>query len=267
VLVNLVANASEALGGRPGAVRLRSGCLTARREDLEGGFGTADPAPGRYAFFEVADSGPGMDAGMQQRIFEPFYSTRAAGRGLGLAAVLGIVRGHDGVIQVESAPGRGSRFRVLLPLLGGEPAPRAVPEPAEPPGGPPAQVLVIDDEEPVREIAQAFLTRSGFGALVAGGGSEGLELLRTRAGAIDAVLLDLGMPDLGGEETLREIRRLRPDLPVIVATGFEEAAVRARLAAEPGLACIRKPYSPEVLEHALRAALAARGGPRAGGAA
>jgi signal transduction histidine kinase/CheY-like chemotaxis protein len=259
VLVNLVGNAAEALAGQPGSVQLRSGSVRVGRQELEDGFGNAHPEPGPYAFFEVADSGPGMDEATQSRIFEPFYTTRAAGRGLGLAAVLGIVRGHDGVIQLESAPGRGSSFRVLLPLLGGEPAAAGGPPQAALRADVPATVLVIDDEEPVREIAQAFLTRSGFRVVAASGGREGLEILRARGREIEAVLLDLSMPEQGGEETLREIRRMRPDLPVIVATGYDEAATRARLAAEAGTPCIRKPYAPEVLADALRAALAGTG--------
>ncbi len=252
VLVNLVANASEAGADR---VWLRSGRLRARPEDLEGCFGSAHPEPGDYAFFEVADAGPGMDEATRERVFEPFFSTRSDGRGLGLAAVLGIVRGHGGAIRLESAPGRGSSFRVLLPLAGEEragPGPQPAPPRAEAPG----RVLVIDDDEPVREIAQAFLARSGFASLGAGGGREGLELLRSRGGEIEAVLLDLSMPDLDGCETLREIRRLRPGLPVIVVTGYEEVATRERLAAQPGTSCLRKPYDPEALARALRAALA-----------
>jgi CheY-like chemotaxis protein len=166
-----------------------------------------------------------MDEEIRKRIFEPYFSTKFAGRGLGLASVLGIVRGHGGAIQLLTEPGEGTTFRVLLPPArrATRPAPSETrPRDHERMGG---TILVVDDEEWVLELAREFLERNGFTVLTAGGGRVALEIIREdEAEAIDAVVLDLTMPDLDGKETFLEIRELRPHLPVIVSSGFGEEA-------------------------------------------
>jgi len=256
VIMNLVTNASESLHERPGSVAVRTGLVSADAADLEGTFGRGDLAEGDYVYLEVSDTGEGMDEEICKRIFEPYFSTKFAGRGLGLASVLGIVRGHGGAIRLVSEPGGGTTFRVLLP-----PATRATrpaPSKARPPdtarqGG---TILVVDDEEWVLELAREFLERNDFTVLTADGGRVALEILRgDEARAIDAVVLDLTMPDLDGRETFLEIRSLRPDLPVIVSSGFDEEATAGRFPAGEIAAFVRKPYEPEDLVDAIRTSL------------
>jgi CheY-like chemotaxis protein len=198
-----------------------------------------------------------MDQEIRKRIFEPYFSTKFAGRGLGLASVLGIVRGHGGAIKLVTEPGRGATFRVLLPPATRTDRPassEARPRDTAIQGG---TILVVDDEEWVLEVAREFLERSEFDVVTAEGGRKALEILRGDAGkTIDAVVLDLSMPDLGGQETFLEIRALRPDLPVIVASGFGEETSAERFPVNEIAAFLRKPYEPEDLIDAIRASLA-----------
>jgi PAS domain S-box-containing protein len=257
VVINLVSNASEAVGERPGRVELRTGLMTADSAYLEGTFGSRGLAEGNYVYLEVRDSGAGIDEETRKRIFEPFFSTKFTGRGLGLASVLGIVRGHRGAIKLVAERGERTCFRVLLPPVASSalPAQAGAGEPrAEVRGG---TILVVDDEEAVLELAREFLVRGGFEVVTAGGGREALEILRADAeGRLDAAVLDLAMPDLDGRETLLEMRRLRPGLPVVVASGFDEDASAGSLRSDDFTAFVRKPYEPEQLVEAVRASLA-----------
>jgi signal transduction histidine kinase/CheY-like chemotaxis protein len=256
VIMNLVTNASEALQDRAGRVTVSTGLVAADAAYLARSFGGGDFAEGKYVYLEVSDTGQGMDEEISLRIFEPYFSTKFAGRGLGLASVLGIVRGHRGAIKLVTEPGEGTTFRVLLP-----PAERAAspaPDKAPPRDAPSrkGRILVIDDEEWVLELAQEFLERSGFGVVTANGGREALEILRGgEEKKIDAVVLDLTMPDLDGQQTFLEIRALRPDLPVILASGFSEEATENRFPPDQIAAFVRKPYEPEDLIDAIRNSL------------
>jgi PAS domain S-box-containing protein len=259
VVLNLVANAGEAIGPRGGRVELTTQVVEAQARELASAQGGAGLAPGRYALLEVADDGPGMDAATRERVFEPFFSTKLSGRGLGLAAVLGIVRGHGGAVAVESAPGRGSRFRVLLPCVVA--AVRAVPaSSAQAPeaSGRAARVLVIDDQEPVLELARELRGRAGYAVETALGGREGLARFDADPGRFDAVLLDLAMPELDGEQVGRAIRARRADLPLLLVSGFAADPASGRLAGLTPAAFLRKPYGPEQLSAALRRLLRRR---------
>jgi len=256
VIVNLVTNASESLRDRPGRVAVRTGLVRADAAYLRRILGAGDLAEGDYVYLEVSDTGEGMDEKVRKRIFEPYFSTKFAGRGLGLAAAVGIIRGHRGGVELVTEPGQGTTFRILLP-----PASRAaLPAPSEAPSGPTAAsggtILVVDDEEWVLELAREFLERGEFEVVTAEGGREALEILRGDAGkAIDAVVLDLTMPDLDGRETFLEIRRIFPGLPVIVASGFSEKATADRFPPHEIATFIRKPYEPEELIDAIHASL------------
>jgi PAS domain S-box-containing protein len=258
VILNLVSNASESLRDSPGSVAVRTGVASADVAYLAGSFGRGDLAEGDYVYLEVSDTGEGMDEEIRKRIFEPYFSTKFAGRGLGLASVLGIVRGHRGAIKLVTEPGGGTTFRVLLPPA--TRTARSAASEARPPdsatqGG---TILVVDDEEWVLEVAREFLERSEFDVVTAEGGREALEILRGDAGGtIDAVVLDLTMPDVSGHETFLEIRALRPGLPVIVASGFREEASAECFPVDEIAAFLRKPYEPEDLIDAIRASLAA----------
>jgi CheY-like chemotaxis protein len=254
VLMNLILNAAEAIGARPGTVM-----VGARRRDLDPverdvTQPTGEPLPpGPYVELTVRDDGEGMDEARMARIFEPFFTTKATGRGLGLAATQGIVRGHRGGLKVESVPGRGTTFRVLLPATAADPQARAVATAGEGSG----LVLVVDDEDNVRDMVCAVLEAAGIPWIAASDGNAAVRLVGQRP-AIRLVLLDLSMPGLSGEATLREVRRIRPGLPVLLSSGYAEAEATIGLPADDLAGFIQKPYHPEALVAAVRRAL---GGP------
>jgi len=215
MLGNVVVNAGEALEGRPGKVAVHlSRAIVDPGHPCEFVTGTHCP-DGEYACFEVTDDGVGMDAETRLRIFDPFYTTRFTGRGLGLSAALGIVRAHGGGIALESEPGRGSRFRLMVPA-----APASAPVAAAPPArGPRRMVLVVDDERAVRELACSALERAGFEVLSAPDGASALELWDERRADIALVLADVSMPHMGGEHLLAEIRRRDANAAVVLMSG------------------------------------------------
>ncbi|MCB9915047.1 MAG: response regulator [Planctomycetes bacterium] len=258
VVMNLITNAAEAIGEAPGAIELGSTVRHVSAAELARRFPDAGLAGGDYAVLWVRDTGAGMDAATQARIFDPFFTTKAGGRGLGLAAVQGIVRGHRGAIELESAPDAGTVFTVWLPRVaapaaaGAEPASGAV-EPGE-------CVLVVDDELNVRRTVARSLAAAGYRVLEAGDGIEALEVVRREGERVHCVLLDLSMPRMGGEETFRELRRLRRDLPVILSSGFAEKELLERFEGEGLAGVVQKPTPRAVLLAKLAAALAAREG-------
>jgi len=258
VVLNLVANAGEAIGDRAGSVGLRTALADAGPDDLENARGARDLVPGRMALLEVVDDGAGMDEGMRERVFEPFFTTRLSGRGLGLAAVLGIVRGHHGRVGVASVPGRGSSFRVWLPAatdLG-----RDAPKP--PRSGAKARragrVLVIDDQEPVLELAREFLGRAGYDVQTALGGRAGLARFTAAPADFDAVVLDLAMPDLSGDQVGKAVRGERAELPLLLVSGYEADLAAVRFASLQPARFLRKPYESEELVAILDQLLAGR---------
>jgi two-component system cell cycle sensor histidine kinase/response regulator CckA len=250
VVMNLVTNAAEALVAQAGAVRVATG--HGHGPDLVPPAATIDGAvpAGPAVFLEVTDTGCGMDAATRGRVFEPYFSTKFVGRGLGLPAVQGIVRGHRGAIALVTDPTHGTRVRVLLPTI-------AVPQPAEPAPPPPpartATVLVVDDEEGVRSIARLALERHGFQVLDAADGRTALDVFAAHANAIDVVLLDVAMPELSGDEVCRELRRRRPDLRVILSSGYNDG--RAQHAGDGATAFLQKPYRVGTLIDTVRGVL------------
>ncbi len=258
VVMNLITNASDAIGDRIGLITVTTGVMRADREYLQGTFLDEDLPEGEYVFLEVSDTGCGMDAPTRARIFDPFFTTKFAGRGLGLAAVLGIVRAHHGAIKVYSEPGRGSTFKILLPRYGDGQDPHR----AEPPAranadrlAGPATVLLVDDDEAVRSVAAMMLEEQGFEVVAAADGAEGVERFRNRADEIQVVILDLTMPGLSGEEAFREIRRIRPDVPVILTSGYNENDVTTRFAGKGVAGFIQKPFRTAELMEVLAQAL------------
>jgi signal transduction histidine kinase len=256
IVMNLVTNASEAIGTSAGTITISTGVVQADRAYLADAHLGPGLPEGEYAYLEVLDSGHGMHVSTVARIFDPFFSTKFAGRGLGLAAVLGIVRTHRGAIKVQSAPGQGTTIRVLFPVSGAAPAPR----PAESVSDPNVQlatrtVLVVDDEEQVRTVARRILSAKGFTVLLAGGGIEALTMVREARGAIDCVLLDLTMPDLPGADVLGELRRIRPDIKVIVSSGYSQESAAPQFAGSGPAAFIQKPYRPADLVNMVKAVL------------
>ncbi len=265
VFMNLITNASEAIGDLVGAVTVRSGVMECDVAYLADGnpahHPKTDPPPaaGRYVFIEVQDTGCGMSAATLERIFDPFFTTKFTGRGLGLAAVLGIVRGHHGAMKVQSAPGTGSIFRVLFPTFSRPANTKALPPAAQSPvetwrGS--GLVLFVDDEEQVRRLGQAMLAELGFDVLLAADGNQALEIFARRAPEIRCVMLDLTMPGLDGQATFTELQRIRPGVPVILCSGFSEQTLVERFPVHKPAAFLSKPFTFVQLAVCLRQILA-----------
>ena len=255
VIMNLITNASDSLDDHTGTVRLTTGIAEASREYLETIAPERDLTPGRYVYLAVSDTGSGMDQETVQRIFDPFFTTKFTGRGLGLAAVQGIIRGHKGVITVDTAPGRGTRFTVMFPAVAGHArisAPVQI-QPGPVPDG--VVVLVVDDEDTVRNVARRTLERAGYIVDTAPDGQAALDMVRAEPGRYGCVLLDLTMPRLSGEETQLELQRSVPSLPVVISSGFSEQEAIRRFEGRGVAGFVEKPYLPADLTAAIAQAV------------
>ncbi len=254
VLLNLVGNAAEACEGRSGQIQVTTGRQTCDRACLASMYVHDDLPEGEYTFVEVADQGCGIDEPVLARIFEPFFSTKFTGRGLGLAAVLGIVRSHRGAIQVDSRLGEGTRIRVLLPISASS-ATERVAAGSQPAWAGQGLVLVVDDEALALQVAVRMLERIGFSVLTANDGASALDIFRRQAAEIRLVLLDLTMPGLGGAEVLAELSRISPDVRVLLTSGYDEGEVLDRVAGLDAARFLRKPYRLTDLTAKIRAML------------
>jgi PAS domain S-box-containing protein len=255
VLMNLIINASEAVGDRNGAVTISTGVRHADGTYLQELHPSFDLAEGRYVYLEVRDDGCGMSPETLARIFDPFFTTKFTGRGLGLAAVLGIVRAHRGAIKVTSQTGCGTIFTLIFPVLREDVSAPMLSVPSEPVVAEwrgHGTVLLMDDEEAVRSVARRMLEKLGFEVVLAADGQEGLDLFRPAPQSFAVVLLDLTMPHLNGPGTLREIRRIRPDTRVLLMSGFNEqnTAMPGELNGPSGF--LQKPFKPDDLRKSLQ---------------
>jgi len=258
VVMNLITNASDAIGDRPGRIRLESGIIDCSAEHLAQSRLEERPPAGRFAYLLVSDNGQGMDEATQQRLFDPFFTTKFTGRGLGMSAVLGIVRGHKGAIIIDSAPGVGTTVRVLFPAIAA-PEPVAVPEPADgrtAVGGRQRTILVVDDESSVLRLCLTFVERLGHIALAAEDGEQALKIFKARPREIDCVLLDLTMPRMDGLSTFRALRAIRPDLRVVLSSGYSEQDATRRFDGEGLTGFIQKPFRLQEFRKTLDEALA-----------
>ena len=253
VILNLLTNAAEAIDSDSGTISVRTGVVDLTPSSGRSNYAPVEPPPGSYAFLEVEDDGIGVSEETLGRLYDPFFTTKFAGRGLGLAAVLGIVKSHSGFILLDTRPGGGSRFRVLLPLENAaklcDPTPNtshAEPSTSE------ACVLVVDDEAPVRIAIGETLRSLGYRVFEADGGVSACALFRQHLREIDVVLLDLAMPDMNGEQTLRELKQLRSDIRVILLTGYAEDEFRLRFVNGDLAGFLSKPFAREELLQALR---------------
>ena len=246
VLMNLVINAAEAIGERGGRVIVATGTREVAADDAALWQASGQPlAPGLYVSLEVRDDGPGMDPGTVDRIFEPFFTTKFTGRGLGLAAVLGVVRGHRGALSVDSAPGRGTGF--LLLFAPGREAAAESGALASALRTEPVTLLIVDDEEVVRDMVSEVLANEGVKVLCAADGARGVEIFRERWRDIDAVLLDLSMPGLSGEQTYARLYEIDPSVKVILSSGYDHPEATRRFGDGGLTGFIQKPYRPQQL--------------------
>ncbi len=257
IVLNLVRNAAEALPAEGGEIRIRTLRVEATAEKIRRCVAGTDLRPGEYVCLEVSDNGAGMAPEVCARIFDPFFTTKPAGRGLGLSAVLGIVRGHGGGLCVTTAPGAGSAFHLLLPP--GHRHPPATATGLTPAGVPwrhGGRALVIDDEPHVRAVMAEMLRGFGFAPEEFADGRDALDALQTGAEAAELVVLDVLMPGLGGEATLAELRVRHPGLPVLLMSGYTEYGGAPHLAGGGGVRFLPKPFTRAALERELRALLA-----------
>jgi PAS domain S-box-containing protein len=255
VIMNLAINASEAMGEGAGLITFTTGsmhCDTPYLSEACAGEGVEE---GPYVFLEVSDTGCGMTEETKARIFDPFFSTKFTGRGLGLSAVLGIVRGHRGAITVQSAPGKGTSFRVAFPASERPASPETPRLAARNDWRGSGTVLVVDDEELVRGLVRHMLERMGFFVLTASDGLQAVQMFAAQSDKVRLVLLDMTMPVFDGQETLRELRRIRPDVRVVLCSGFDQQTTTTRFAENPPAAFMQKPYGFEQLQAVLRAVL------------
>jgi PAS domain S-box-containing protein len=250
IVMNLVLNAAEAIGDQEGMILLTTGLRHCDRTFLAESFIDDDLPEGSYVWLEVTDTGCGMPPSTLARIFDPFYSTKFVGRGLGLAAVLGILRSHRGTIRVSSEPGRGSSFLVFFP---------AAASTAPPPPSPPAEpwqgsgtILVVEDDEYIRKMATHMLDRLGFTLLTASDGKSGVELFQQHHAEVAAVLLDLTMPRLDGREALTAFRAIQADVPVIVMSGLGERHIAETFAGQQQVVYLPKPFDIDQLTRVLK---------------
>ncbi len=272
VIMNLLTNAAESMGEQGGQITLTTGLCDCDAVYLAASRGLEKPPPGRYAYVQVEDNGCGMNAEVQQRLFDPFFTTKVTGRGLGMAAVLGIIRSHHGAILVHSQPGVGTTVQVLFPLSAqvaagtqptaaaggnGTPARALSPTPAAPIVQPHAQdaqrrhVLIADDEPMVRSMCQSLLGSWGYSTLLAADGEEAVTLFRAHADEIACVVLDLTMPRLDGLGALKALQQLKPGVRVVLASGYSQSEAMARFDSGGETVFIQKPYQAQSLHDIL----------------
>jgi len=258
VIMNLITNASEAIEIQAGRIKLSTGQVNCDRNCLSKSRLEEKPEPGRFVYLEVSDNGAGMAEKTQHQIFDPFFTTKFTGRGLGMSAVLGIVKAHSGALFLDSAPGRGTTIRVIFPTAeNASVSPGMETAHAEtvsyvsdaPTSG---TVLIVDDEKSVLKVCVAMVTLCGFSTITASDGVEAVNTFRLRSNEIDLVLMDLTMPNMDGVAAMQELRRIKPDIRIILSSGFNEQELDERISNQNPSGFIRKPYSMKSLEAELR---------------
>jgi PAS domain S-box-containing protein len=255
IVMNLILNGAEAISTNSlGSVLVSTGYQEIDEAYIKTALISDPVEPGGFVCLEVHDTGSGMDSETQARIFDPFFTTKVHGRGLGLAAVLGIVRSHNGVIKVYSQSGKGTTFKVLLPAQakGESQSARSHPEALRGSG----TVLVVDDEEIIRSSARNVLELFGYRVIMAEDGQQAVRIYEQRAGEIDIVLLDLLMPHMGGETAYGRLRLVRPDVRVVLTSGHSDTEAQARFTGKALAGFIKKPYTAVELALEIKRALA-----------
>jgi two-component system cell cycle sensor histidine kinase/response regulator CckA len=254
VLMNLVTNASEAIGDKPGVLTVSSSVRECDASYLAETRTVNKPNPGRYIVLEVSDTGCGMDDAVRAKLFDPFFTTKFVGRGLGMSAVLGIVQGHHGAIMVSSKPRKGTVISVLFPAvvklaeISTIRPPISLTVPTASSATLSGTVLVADDEAQVRTLMEMLLQRMGFNVLSASDGQSAVEMFRQNAAEIKFVLIDFTMPNLDGRKALAEIRQIRPEVKVILTSGYESGDVMDRYQQHGFDAFIQKPCDIETFK-------------------
>ena len=253
VVMNLIINASESIGEAQGNIHVSLAKTAVIAGQTESDHLGKVITPGHYVCIKVSDTGCGMNDETKLRIFDPFYTTKITGHGLGMSAVLGIITAHKGALQFSSQPGKGTTFKVYLPVqtsdaVGESSLQQASPEPWQGRG----TILLVDDEEQVLMIAKIILKKLGFGVIDATNGKEALELYQKNATDITLVLTDMGMPVMDGYELFRELKKLNPELPIIISSGYGDTIVTSRIPSVDIAGLVNKPYNFDQLLVVLR---------------
>ena len=253
IVMNLITNASDACGSHAGSIYISTEPRQLDRGYLQSAILGERLSPGDYLVLEVRDTGCGMDPETRNRLFDPFFTTKKDGRGLGLAALLGILRGHKGAVRVESEPGKGSRFEILLPVPGSiDPARAATGRSPQTSWRGEGTILLVDDERTIRIVTRRLLENLGFRVLLAENGREAIEVFRQHAEGLRAVVLDLMMPEVDGMETLRTLREMRPELRVLLSSGYPQQESTAAAVKDDLTGFLKKPYRVHELQDAMR---------------
>lgn len=243
VIMNLITNASDAISKRSGFINITTGSMYCDAAYLKSTYFMAELKEGDYVFIEVSDTGSGMDEDVLAKIFDPFFTTKPEGRGLGLAALLGIVRGHKGIVKVYSEPNRGTTFKVLFPVST-RPVKSEIPDSnGEEEWKAKGTTLVADDDEDVLDVMQDILKQLGFEVLTARDGKEAVEAYNENHENIDLVILDMTMPRLDGSQVLGELKKTNAAVKVILTSGFTEEDITGRFAGRGLVGFIQKPFS------------------------
>ncbi len=250
IIMNLVINASEAIADKSGVIAITTGCMECDRNYLKDVWLDENLTDGFYVYLEIADSGCGMDKGTMAKLFDPFFTTKFTGRGLGMSAVLGIVRGHKGAIKIYSEKEKGTSFKILLPASG-RPASLFNSDNHTDQWQGSGTVLLVDDEETVRGIGAEMLKELGFTVVTADDGREALERFKSMPD-VDFVILDLTMPHMDGEQCFRELRQLQADVKVIMSSGYNQQEVTQKFAGKGLAGFVQKPYRLSTLKEVIR---------------
>jgi two-component system cell cycle sensor histidine kinase/response regulator CckA len=256
IIMNLIVNASDALGESTGHITVRTGVRTCREGELLDMASQKTVKAGEYVFLQVRDTGCGMSSDAILKIFDPFFTTKLTGRGLGLAAVMGIVRSHEGAITVDTTPGAGSIFAIYLPATENRPPEKRIPKADDPKWKGSGQILIADDEAIVLEVGCSMLSTLGFTPIPVTNGLEALETFTSQRETISAIILDMSMPEMDGREAFDAIRKIDPTIPIIVSSGYsQDRADFSGLADASKPRYLQKPYQLDGLRRILRRSL------------
>jgi signal transduction histidine kinase/CheY-like chemotaxis protein len=260
VVMNLITNAAESIVEQPGIIKITTGTRQYDTEELSANLLDEKPKPGHFVFMEVSDNGCGMSTDTMNRLFDPFFTTKFTGRGLGMSAVMGIMRTHNGALFVTSTPGVGTTFRALFP----EPTDPLTVEVQKPAPAPPLETtaetensfsglaLVVDDEKPVLKVCTKMMSLCGFTVITASDGNEAVAIFRKRADEIVIVLMDMTMPNMDGISAMNELFAIKPDCRIILASGFNEEELSSRLSSQTPTGFISKPYNMKKLREEVQ---------------
>jgi PAS domain S-box-containing protein len=250
IIMNLVINASEAIGEKSGVIAITTGCMDCDHNYLKDIWLDENIKAGLYVYLEIADTGCGMNKETMSKLFDPFFTTKFTGRGLGMAAVLGIVRGHKGAIKVYSELGKGTTFKILLPASNR--ATEFIKSGSADTWKGSGTVLLVDDEETVRGIGKEMLQALGFTVITANDGREAITIFKKDPADIAFVILDLTMPHLDGEQCFRELRQIKPNVKVLMSSGYNEQEVTEKFVGKGLSGFIQKPYNLTLLKEAIK---------------